>query len=200
MTPWLEKELEDYIVENPRALGKLIFGIDIEISTLGRQVRCQYGIIDALIWGRNENFSTVVVVECKAKHEKGWAVEQVSRYIAAINDARIYDDLPDDAFPDWGNEYHGWMRHIEIRTIPAIVAPSFNPKLMATYTGILISAQQTDTGFAFTREDGNIRPPAQKQLDLALLPVILRARIDAKARSVSESFKNIQLGDMFRRN
>lgn len=200
MNDWLEKELEDYIVANPYDIEELIFGKHFDISVLGRQVRCQYGIIDVLMWAHNENFSYVLVVECKAKHEKGLAVEQVSRYRAAIDDARTYDNLPDDAFPDWRTGYIGWMHHVSIETIPVLIAPSFSDQLTATYTGVLIAAQQTDSGFALTRKDHNVRPPTQEQLDTVLAPVIRRAHADAKARFISESFKHIQLGDMFRRN
>lgn len=201
MIDWLEKELEDYVVANPQEFEPLIFGSNTyTVSVLGRQVRCQYGIIDALLWARNEKFSFVLVVECKAKHEKGLAVEQVSRYIAAVEDADMYEGLPDDAFPNWKTGCRGWMQHITIKTLPVIVAPSFSDQLLATYTGILIAAEKVGDKFILNRKDGHIRPPKQEQLDAALFPVIQRAQADAKGRAISESFKHIQLGDMFRRN
>ena len=196
---WLEKVLEDHIAANPHELGGVIFGSDYEISLLGRQVPCQYGIIDVLLWARNENFSYVLVVECKANHEKGLAVEQVSRYAAAVEDADMYDGLPEDAFPNQRQNRRGWMQHIEIRTIPIIVAPSFSNQLQTTYGGVLIEAKQTEGIFFFERKDGLVRPPTQRRLDAVLSPVIQRSHADAKAKSISKAFTRVQLGDTLQR-
>ena len=147
---WLERELEDYIVANSREFCGAIFPIDMyEISLLGRQVRCQFGIIDVLFWVRNVRFSYVVVVECKAKHEKGLAVEQVSRYQSAIQGANIYDDTPSEAWPIFGTDYHGWARYIDLETLPVIVAPSFDNKLIPAFSGALITANKPSNGFSF---------------------------------------------------
>jgi hypothetical protein len=200
MNEWLEKELEDYIAQNPLELERLIFGGNYEISVLGRQVHCQSGIIDVLMWARNWRFSYVLVVECKAKHEKGLAVEQVARYVAAVEDASLYDNLPEDAIPNQTKGRAGWMQHIKLNTIPVIVAPSFDSTLTATYAGVLLSAIRTTDGFALGRKDNLLRQPTQDKLDAILAPVIRRAHADAKAQSIKDSLGVVRLGDLFRRN
>lgn len=187
---WLEKELEDYIVANQREFCGAIYPVDMfEISLLGRQVHCQFGIIDLLFWVRNVRFSYAVVVECKAKHEKGYAVEQVTRYESAIRGADIYDDTPSDAWPIFGTDYHGWARYIDIETLPVIVAPSFDEKLIPAFRGALVVAKHTGSGFAFERIGGAPAPEGQDQLNQVLRPVIKRAHIDAKAHDLLESLK-----------
>lgn len=187
---WLERELEDYIVEHPRELCASAFQYFNEQATvLGRQVRCQYGIIDVLIWLHSDTTSQVLVIECKAKHERGLAVEQVKRYQAAIEWADIYSGLPRDAWPEFGTSNHGWARYIEIYTHPVIVAPSFDEKLLATFHGTLVTAQKVGNSFDF-RCVGDSYPDNQGQLNDALAPVIKRAQIDAKAKHITESLRN----------
>lgn len=187
---WLEKELEDYIVANPRELCAAAFRyFDQQVTVLGRQVRCQYGIIDVLMWLHSDTVSHVLVVECKAKHERGLAVEQVGRYQSAIEYAGIYSGLPNDAWPQYGTDYHGWAHHIEIHSCPIIVAPSFDDKLITTFHGSLVTAQKVDSGFVLEGVGGPY-PDDQGQLNDVLAPVIKRAQIDAKAKHITESLQN----------
>lgn len=187
---WLERELEDYIVEHPYELCSKSFPYFKEqVSVLGRQVRCQYGIIDILLWMYSDTTSMVLVVECKAKHEKGLVVEQVKRYQAAIEYADTYRGLSDDAWPQYGTEYHGWAQHIEIQTHPIIVAPSFDTKFVSTFQGTLVAAQKINDGFEFQEVHGPY-PSDQGQLNDALAPVIKRAQIDAKAKHITQSLRD----------
>jgi len=187
---WLEKELEDYIVDNPLAFGTVaLIYPRYEVSVLGRQVRCQHGIIDVLLWARNDTESYVLVVECKAKHEKGLAVEQVSRYRDAIVNAGIYAGTPPDAWPTRDGQYRGWAQYIELNVAPVIVAPSFDSKLVATYSGTLVTAHKVPDGFKFNRQEGEC-PGWQGELDSVLTPAIRRAQIDAKARYITEGFQD----------
>jgi hypothetical protein len=191
MGEWLERELEDYIVAHPRELCATAFMYFTEdVSVLGRQVRCQYGIIDVLLWVHSETVSHVLVVECKAVHEKGLAVEQVTRYQSAIEFAGIYDNLPSDAFPEYGTNNHGWAHHIEIVTHPVLVAPSFDKKLVSTFHGSLVTAQKIDGGFSLASSGGRLYTDGQGQLNDALAPVIRRAQTDAKAKHITEALRN----------
>ncbi len=187
---WLEKELEDYIVAHPRELCAASFPYFKEqVSVLGRQVRCQYGIIDVLLWLYTDTTSIVLVVECKAKHEKGLVVEQVKRYQAAIECADIYRGLPDDAWSQYGTDYLGWAQHIEIQAHPIIVAPSFDAKFVATFQGTLVVAQKIIDRFEFEEVHGPY-PDDQGELNDALAPVIRRAQIDAKAKYITQSLRD----------
>jgi Holliday junction resolvase-like predicted endonuclease len=188
MGEWLEKELEDYIVAHPAELNALIFrSAGYEFTYLGRQVRCQYGIIDALFWARNDYFSYVMVVECKAKHEKGSAVEQLTRYQKAISHADIYNDAPDDAWPINAPDGRGWAWRIELKTIPVLIAPTFSPHLETTFEGVLITAERTQAGFKLTRLVDRLNYDGQEHLNSALFPVIKRAQIDAKTKHIQDS-------------
>lgn len=188
MTPWLEKSLEDYIVAHPDKLSEQIFQTpnDYEFSFLGRQVRCVYGIIDALFWARSEQFSYVVVVECKAKHERGLAVEQLTRYQGAISHARVYDNAPDDAWPIFAEDGRGWAWRIKLQTIPVIVAPSFSNHLLSTFEGVLITAEYKAGEFELTRLLDRLDTYGQEDLDDTLAPVIKRAQIDAKSEHIKD--------------
>lgn len=191
MNEWLEKELEDYVVAHPQELcAKAFQYFHHDVSVLGRQVRCQFGIIDVLLWMRDENASYVLIVECKAKHEKGLAVEQTTRYQQAVSYAGIYDDLPSDAWPTLDEDNDGWGQYIDIQTVPIIVAPSFDRKLAATYHGTLITAQKVGDKFIFDYASGNTCPSVQNELDAALAPVIYRARTSARAQHISRRLKN----------
>ena len=70
-----EKELEDFLFENPRELGVS--------EWIGRQVKVPSGIIDLL--GKDRNLG-VVVVELKVEFDKS-ALLQVCRYAADIERA-----------------------------------------------------------------------------------------------------------------
>ena len=188
---WLEKELEDYIAADPVRFCEVMYPPGLfEISLLGRQVRCQFGIIDVLLWVRNVRFSYVVIVECKAKYEKGLAVEQVTRYQSAVETTDIYSNTPSDAWPIYGTDYHGWARYIELETVPVIVAPSFDEKLLPAFSGALITAQKTPAGFVLERVGGRPYPDQPDQLNLALAPAIRRAHIDAKSREMLDALRS----------
>jgi len=173
MNDWLEKRLEDYIVANPRTVSEQIldYDDDYEVSTLGRQVRCQYGIIDVLLWVHGPEHNLLLVVECKAKHERGLAIEQVERYIASVQSiARIQD--------------------VRLGAIPVIVAPSFDKRIVSTYDGILIAAQQIDNGFNLKRAF-EWKPSSNDHLISVLGPVIQRAQRDAAAREIRDAMSYI---------
>jgi len=189
MGDWLEKELEDYIVAHPRELcEQAIMYFKENVTVLGRQVRCQFGIIDVLLWVQSDVKSYVLVVECKAKHEKGLVVEQVSRYLKAVEYANIYSDLSGDAWPDFGTDEIGWAHLIELEAYPLIVAPSFDRKFIDTYQGMLATAEKVGDRFVFGRVNGDY-PDCQGQLNDILEPVIKRAQNDAKARKITEGFR-----------
>jgi len=173
MNDWLEKRLEDYIVANPRTISEQILDDDddYEISTLGRQVRCQYGIIDVLLWVHGPEHNLLLVVECKAKHERGLAIEQVERYIASVESiARIQD--------------------VRIGAIPVIVAPSFDKRLVSTYEGILIAAQQINNGFSLKRAF-EWKRSSNDHLASVLEPVVQRAHRDAMAKDIRDAMRCI---------
>ena len=80
MRKWSEKELEDYICENPQclhdAMSEIFGGACDPIQIVGRQVPSAYGIMDLLVHvdGR------LVIVELKATRAGDGAVGQLARY------------------------------------------------------------------------------------------------------------------------
>jgi len=175
MTTWLEKELEDYIVANPESLRHaLYYGTDPEeqIEVLGRQVRCDAGIIDILIWVHSPHHHFVWVVECKAVHETGRVVEQVQRYVDAVKHA------------DYEYEYYDGELHVA----PLIIAPSFGKQFAETYNHRLVAARKTTNGFELSVAN-DYRKNGNRQLLDALRPALERASLDAKVEEIKSRLR-----------
>lgn len=80
-----EKDVEDWLWENPGALSAVLHGYDIE-RWIARQYSLPSGIIDLLGVARHDTFKTIcpVVVEIKNQPLTSAAVAQVCRYAADV--------------------------------------------------------------------------------------------------------------------
>jgi hypothetical protein len=176
MNNWLEKELEDYIVANPDSLRHLLYyGADDKeerIDVLGRQVRCDAGIIDILLWVHSPYHHFVWVVECKAVHETGRVVEQVQRYVDAVKHA----------------EYEFEYFDGELYVSPLIIAPSFSKQFAETYNHKLVKAQKTDYGFELSTANDYRKQGNSHLLDV-LRPAIERSSLDAKTEEIKSKLR-----------
>lgn len=192
MLKWKEKELEDFIEANPLVLFPIYFEGShehLEVVVLGRQIRCRYGIIDLLIgsYWRHQDIPmfTVTVVELKAVTANQRTVEQVLRYMSAIEQINYYKFVPRDDFMDYAHE----IEHF-VTVESMIVAPKFDESI--TWYPSRIEATKTASGFDFDfdRRVRGIRND-NNDLELAMNSIIEAATHSAKMRFVS---KKIELG------
>lgn len=90
-----EKLLEDYLEQHPEVLANMYLqlGADsLEVECIGRQVKCEGGIIDLMfsVTHHNEfstNPRTIVILELKGVPAKRQDREQVDRYVSTVVDA-----------------------------------------------------------------------------------------------------------------
>lgn len=179
---WRERELEDYVVADiGRFLGSLRVGGDIsafEVGIIGRQVKCRYGVIDLLVYSTRIDtpmpFFTVSLLEFKSVQADKKTVEQVMRYMTAIEQIGIYDAVPDDDFFDYAHMVDSYIYFESM-----IVAPSFSEaikwypnRVLATYNGSGFDFA-FDKGIKGTRRDND-------ELQTALMPIIKRATQSAR--------------------
>jgi hypothetical protein len=84
---WTEKKLEDYTWEHWYSVRDAVYRYGSPaIRRLGRQVPCQYGIIDTLV----AMGSDLWVVEFKAEKARQTVLGQLQRYRAAIRNTDAY--------------------------------------------------------------------------------------------------------------
>ena len=141
-----ERELEDYIWENPGSLGKLLHPSGInghEFIKLGRQVKCRSGIIDLLFY----SFTTVYVVELKAVMADTFAMGQVNRYATQLHDEISIIRIRPTGDVSCSELYDFIKEDVSIETI--LVAPGFDDKVSSASSSTmhLVAADKTDSGF-----------------------------------------------------
>lgn len=148
---WLERELEDCLVDDPYILFTGYYEGDREnkeVGLLGRQIKCRYGIIDLLFYSCLRSTSipvyTVTLVELKAVQANHRTVEQVMRYMAAIEQIGFYAAVPSDHFAEYGHMVDSFI-HFE----SVIVAPSFDDSISWFPNKIIV--EKTDGMFEFTQ-------------------------------------------------
>lgn len=186
---WKEKDLEDYIHENPKELFEVIFPFgtgDSEIGLLGRQVECAHGIIDLMYYVTLPAacFPTVhvYILELKAVPANRKTIEQVLRYRQALKNVNFYmlmgmeevEDLPDDIYD---------FVHFE----PVIVAPSFGND--TDWFGDRILTEMVDGNFRFQRQKYNLKKFDTQQTINALQPAVDIAVQSMRKRKVSETIR-----------
>lgn len=171
---WKEKDLEDFLEINPGA-AILPFGNNDhswQYETIGRQVKCDNGIIDLLVRAWVDNGITVrnhiYVYELKKVEAKRQDREQVNRYVKSVKsamhsvaqsganfyrDLRIVNDFCD-----------AWVTGI-------LIAPSGAPDVFVT---------RWHDGFSFRRREG--RKPAFDNSELeSVLAQHVRQNIQLEA-------------------
>ncbi len=128
MADFTEKQLEDWLAANWDAEhGKALFpylpSIRKDVEFVGRQVHCQYGIIDLLAFtGR-----TFIVVELKAVTADERVVEQVIRYQRSIEEAALATEF--DVSLGMGL---GYPSGDATNTTSVVIAPGFTRKALKT--------------------------------------------------------------------
>lgn len=156
MTPWLEKDLEDYVVSHLND----VFGLIIDnphVTLLGRQVRCRYGIIDLLAY----QDSTLFIVELKAVKADDNTAGQLQRYCRAIQHA----PLPDRFSLEFLDLYPV-LYDFPISLIA--IAPAFTDK--AAYgVDFCIKTERIVDGFSFERA---VWPKGDKEANKALTTIL----------------------------
>lgn len=169
MVKFAERELEDYLWNNPDSLGKLLHTSGInghEFVKLGRQVKCRSGIIDLLFY----SFTTVYVVELKAVMADTSAMGQVNRYATQlcreIGITRI-KPMGDVSYSDL---YDFIKEDVSIETI--LVAPGFDDKVASASSSTmhLVVADKTDSGFNLCMDGTYRRYTSNADLIDALKP------------------------------
>lgn len=172
MADFTEKQLEDWLVTNWRAEhNRALFphlpkqARDVEL--IGRQVHCQYGIIDLLAFvGR-----TFLVVELKAEQADERVVEQVTRYQRAIEDAALTAEF--DVSLGMGLGYPSGQATV---TAPVVIAPSFTKKALRTLNviGSPVIASFDGHSFSFSSPDVQLKQSTTRLQD-TLRPYVASA-------------------------
>lgn len=150
-----ERDLEDYIWENPDSLGRLLHTSGVnghKFVKLGRQVKCRSGIIDLLFY----SFTTVYVVELKSVMANTSAMGQVNRYATQLRGEICITRIKPIGDVSYSDLYDFIKEDVSIETI--LVAPSFDDMVASASSDTmhLIAASKTDLGFDL-RFDGTYR-------------------------------------------
>jgi Holliday junction resolvase-like predicted endonuclease len=143
---WKEKMLELWVLNNLSALEEAAWGWlgtneCTQVHLLGSQVRCKYGVIDALMT-TNNNYD-LWIVEFKAVQADEATVGQLQRYAAAAKELNIYDALTAEdreCSP-------GYCHEVEINPFLVAIAPSFTVNALA---GLNIAIQAEWDGVEFS--------------------------------------------------
>ncbi len=144
-----ERELEDYIWENPDSLKHLMHFAKTEKSPkpvirLGRQVRCDAGIIDLLFM----NYTDIYIIELKNGRAGDKEFGQLSRYSEHVRQQIYHTHL----FGDDGNisKYVGMWSDIRINRM--LIATCFDDLLewAEHETNHLIKVAKVEDRFEFS--------------------------------------------------
>lgn len=137
-----ERELENYIVANLKTFTAQASDFwpldDLDVTLLGRQVPCKYGIIDLLI----QVGAMLWVVELKAVRADQKCVGQLRRYERAIAELNPYEVL------DTAGEMEIYANSVEPITATVLVAPSFTPDAMCAVDWAIVT-EKRDDAFVF---------------------------------------------------
>lgn len=153
---WLERELEDFIWDNPESVADLIddeftrFRKSFEFVKLGRQVPCPGGVIDLIFACANQ----INIVELKAVRASMDALGQVSRYkmwVKQYIDHCCAHDLYGFSRKEDKEILRHWMEEISRLRI-AIIAPSFDRDIMKVHREevTLIRTEKYEGRFLFS--------------------------------------------------
>lgn len=170
-----EKLLEDYLEQHPEVLADMFFGFQathIEFKCIGRQVKCEGGIIDLMYSATHHNElgtnpSTIVILELKGVPAKRQDREQVDRYVSSVVDA-IYQgtDISNgmsrlNVVADYADQWvHGY-----------IVAPGGNTDIDVQLVGNTFEfrwAKRKKPSFDNERLVELVKPVADSNIDLHL--------------------------------
>lgn len=183
---WREKELEDYIVANPQAIGQHLHMVSVnkaELVYLGRQVKCEVGIIDLLF---HANW-TIYVVELKAVRATAKELGQVLRYADYIQE-NLYDFVHVDKATYFNALIHRFVYSNIITVVPVLVATDFDTMAASLIHVHTLKATKTNSGFVIDGIWANNPTYNDQDLYRALAPyaeyirqqVLDKARFDAE--------------------
>lgn len=145
---WYESELEDWVWGNLESIAEQCLIPDLfsyaythPILRLGRQVRCQTGIIDILA----SCFTGVFAIELKATKAGTKELGQVTRYAENIEKALCGPSIS-KVLPNCGDYYY---LHSDVIVYKVLIAPSFDDCLYGAKndTTSLLIANKTEDGF-----------------------------------------------------
>ena len=146
-----EKELEDYIWQDQSCLNDVLYypvasPLCDAISKLGRQVRCETGIIDLVL----QAHTVVYVVELKATRAGTKEIGQLSRYADYVSRA-LFNICPRNSNGEYAK--YLYMRDC-IECHKVLIAPDFDDIVIgcANDKCHLVTVDKTNGGFSFSAD------------------------------------------------
>lgn len=199
---FLEKELEDYICDNPQSLAPFAFDAlgpkNAPITILGRQVTTPCGIIDII-------FSTglhLFIAELKAHKAGDKELGQLSRYHDYVTNY-LYHLNPLQSEETWPYIYA--LSDVTVHKV--LIATSFDNLVSYTSRGNchLIAAKKHGNGFAFSGIHKWVSIADNAKLEKTLTPfgqyvaslghekarISTEIRAEATNKAIKESFVSI---------
>lgn len=183
---WAERELEDFIVANPHAIGQHLHMVDTnkaELVYLGRQIKCTVGIIDLLFhasW-------TIYVVELKAVRATAKELGQVLRYANYIQE-NLYDFVYVGPPSHFNALIHKFVYSNIITVVPVLIATDYDAMAASLIHVLTLKATKITGGFSIDGVWAHNPSFDDEQLHRALAPyakfiqqeVLDKAKFDAE--------------------
>ena len=193
MNSWRESELEDYLASNSEGLRQAMFAHsayrdDKKLEYLGRQIRCNAGIIDLLF----HSWLTLYVVELKAVKATSKDLGQVLRYSQYVSDnLHSLVSLP---YPTRLNgAIYRFIDESCVQVESVIIAPSFDASATTMLGVKTLLATQTANEFEI-KVHGDYTPSFDDQgLHRALAPFAAVVQQECLNKLESDAERSIEL-------